>query len=300
MKNAIRAVIYLSVVFVSAVSTYSLLSIHSCAAGVQDGVVYSQYSEEPVVATTKVVKIVYDNPVIVSTNREVECSVLVDDRIVIDSVDFRVDGALITADPVKVNVDELMSIYTSEYSDYEWDTKGRIDIIYTLWNFLVEQNGVDEVIASSIIGSVMYEGRFAEEQKTYYRLRNIEDARARLGVGKCGYGVAQWAYKTRQRNLLKYYELANKMFSDDWETVCVVSECCMLLREIEAYGVFDDIYSHTTIEDAVGRMCLLYETYDGCYEQWSSDGSYHLIYTEGSGAKRLKYAEDIYSHFVGS
>ncbi len=297
MKNAIRAVICLSVVSVSAVSTYNLLSIHSYAAGIQNGLI-GEYNEEPIVATTKVVRTVYEIPELSSTNREVECMVLVDSRVIVDSVNLLINSRYVTTEPVKVDVDSLMQSYYQDYSDYEWDEKNKIDIIYTLWNFLVEQNDVDEVIASAIIGSVMYEGRFAEEQKSYYVLKDIEDARSKLGDGKRGYGIAQWTYETRQSNLLKYYELANEMFSDNWETACVVAECCMLLREVEAYEVFDDIYSHTTIEDAVGRVCLLYETYDGCYEQWSSDGGYHLISTEGSGLKRLEYSKSIYDHFV--
>lgn len=235
----------------------------------------------------------------VGTPREVEIHTLTDSRVHVGSVSLRISGHSVNTEPVSVNADSIMESYRMEYPEYDWDSKGKIRIIEALWEFLVNQNGVDEIIASAIIGTTMYEGEFGQQQGTYNKLQNIQSARSLLGSGECGYGVVQWTYKTRQKGLLQYYELTNELFPDDWETACVIAECCMLLRELEAYGVFDDLYSHTTIEDAVGRMCLTYEIYDGASEQWSSAGGFHLIAHEGSGYKRLEYSQNIYDYFCG-
>lgn len=302
MKNGIRAVLCVLLTMVSAVSTYSYLKFTSYAAAQKEETVTESYVsvavneiyDAGIHCTYNSVEIEQD----LGENRSIEVHMLHSDVRTMDSCRLKVSGQWIDTEPVVVDVDSLMSAYRASYEPQDWDKKGKINIIHTLWNFLVEQNGVDKVLAASIIGATMHEGRFAEEQGSYNLINDIEDARALLGAGSCGYGIAQWTYKTRQQGLLNYYELANEMCPDNWETACVVAECCMLLREIEAYGIFDDLYSHTTIEDAVGRMCLLYEGYEGASQQWSSEGGYHLISHDGSGISRLRYAQNIYDYYM--
>lgn len=303
MKNAIRAVLCLLCTAVSAIATYSTLSLTSYAANMGDNV-----TTDNEVHSNTVYGYVVDSVTVEqvncellgsAANREIPVYTLSNNTVVVGSVELRVGGRYISTEPVSVNADRLMSVYNDEYEAQDWDTKDKIKIINTLWDFLVEQNGVNEYVAAAIIGATMDEGRFAEEQGTYKKFDDIEQARKVLGAGIRGYGVAQWTYKTRQVGLLNYYELANELYPDDWEKACIVAECCMLLREIEAYGVFDSLYENTTIEDAVGRMCLKYEVYEGVYEQWSSEGGYHLISRKGSGIGRLVYSENIYSYFMG-
>lgn len=310
-KNAIRAVPYLAVTGISAMITYSVLAYpmtHANAQSTFENVVYDQ-------VTAEVVGEIYSNSdVEMSTNayiaradvsemnREIEVHVLTNTNDVIPTVSMRNrDGNMVQTAPVNVNAEMLMAAYNRPTSSESWDHKNKMRVINCLWHFFVEQQNYNEIIAASIIGAVMYEGRFGEEQGTYRIFSSIDDARRVLGTGERGYGVAQWTYKTRQSRLLEYYEYANDMYPNDWETACIVAECSMLLREIEAYGVFDGVGESATFEDSVGRMSLLYEKYEGCYEQWSSEGGiYRLTSTDGSGLGRLTYAENIYNHFMNN
>lgn len=219
--------------------------------------------------------------------------------IVVGSVSMKTRFGVVQTDEVFVDVEALHEIYTTDIEIPEWDMHAQMPIIKTLWNFLTVQQGIPEKNAAAILGAIACEGDFAEQQGTSRYISNIEQARTLLGAGKHGYGVAQWTYKTRQEALLAYYELASQLYPDDWDKVRLAAECAMLLEELKAYRVFDDIYSETTIEDALGRMCILYERYENVDSQWYLDGeSYTCV--GGSGAKsRMNYANHIYDYFTG-
>lgn len=310
MKNAIRAVMYVMVTVITAVVTNQVLSMNAVKAEdrqkeLQDTVGYAVAPtsvsgfEMPEVSTYAVSRTIDTNaqePVVMS----VEFIQMSRPTLTMPSISMR-DGNGVMIDTAEVFVDPvpLVEAYSKEYVTYSWDTKNKMNVIQTMWEFLVNQQGVEEHNAAAVIGAMMCEGYFGEEQKTHVIFSSIEDARKVLGKGTCGYGVAQWTYKTRQKNLLKYYELANEMFPEDFQTASIVAECCMLIEELKAYYVFDDLYSYTTIEDAVGRMCVIYERYDGCDEQWSNDsGLYELVSQDGSGKTRLAYAINIYNYFI--
>lgn len=209
------------------------------------------------------------------------------------------EGEMVNTDEVFINVEPLIELYFQEYEDYDWDTKDKIAVISTLWEFLVNQQGMHPINAAAILGSVAMEGDFSEQQGTGNYINNIEDARSLLGRGGYGYGVAQWTFRTRQKNLLEYYEMAYELYPDDWNKVQLIAECCMLIEEVKVYNVFGDIDSELSMEDACGRVCIYYERYSGCDEQWSyTNGHVVLVSDEGSGKTRLRYAQDIYNHFM--
>lgn len=202
--------------------------------------------------------------------------------------------------PVHVDVDSLMRVYHADYDKPDWDTNNQFRTINTLWHFLVEQQCVSRTIASGIIGNVCMEGTFGRAQSTHEIFQNIDDVRAVLGKGAKGYGIAQWTWYTRQLNLLKYYEWANSQV-DDWETVMVVAECCMLLEEIKSYKIFSDLGLDYDIEDATGRIASKYEKYRNHEKQWDNyNGVYYLetSSTSCTGYKRLRYAYNIYDYFL--
>lgn len=200
---------------------------------------------------------------------------------------------------ITIYIEPLLELFNEKDENPEWDTKDKIDTLQVLWEFLVKQQGIPPENVAGILGNIYAEGHFAEQQGTGLYIANIEQARMLLGSGKVGYGCAQWTYHERQDSLLDYYELAYELFPNDWDAVRITAECCMLLEECKAYGVFEDIYTATTLEDAVGRVAVVYESYDGCKSQWSkSDGLYRLMDNSGSGAKRLCYANSIYNYFA--
>ncbi len=220
--------------------------------------------------------------------------------VTLDSVSFKnQNGVTVNTRPVEIDVAKLMDIYRQQHDIPAWDSKEKIDVISVLWYFLVEEQKVPEENAAGILGNIYTEGVFGIEEGSNDIISSIEDARTLLGKGECGYGVAQWTYNERQRTLLKYYELAYAAYPDDWEAVCVVAECAMLIEEIKGYNIFSNIYLPTTIEDATGRVGCIYEVYDKYWEDWSFDGSnYTLIKENGSGSRRLQNAVNIYEYFT--
>lgn len=218
----------------------------------------------------------------------------------IDGISMKTNsGVHIVTDTISVDADTLLELFYTNDNSPMWDDENKINTLRVLWNFLVEQQGIPETNAAGLLGNIYEEGEFAEQQGTDLYISNIEQARTLLGSGKVGYGCAQWTYSARQNSLLEYYELAYELYPDDWDKVRIIAECCMLLEECKAYGVFNDIYSPTSIEDATGRVAMKYETYSGCESQWSKiNGSYKIATQSGTGYKRLCYAYDIYKYFT--
>lgn len=231
---------------------------------------------------------------------DLERSMLANPMVSIDGISMKTNsGVHIVTDTVSVDADTLLELFYTNDNSPMWDDENKINTLRVLWNFLVEQQGIPETNAAGLLGNIYEEGEFAEQQGTDLYISNIEQARTLLGSGKVGYGCAQWTYSARQNSLLEYYELAYKLYPDDWDKVRIIAECCMLLEECKAYGVFNDIYSPTSIEDATGRVAMKYETYSGCESQWSKiNGSYKVATQSGTGYKRLCYAYDIYKYFT--
>lgn len=231
---------------------------------------------------------------------DLERSMLANPTVSIDGISMKTNsGVHIVTDTISVDADTLLELFYTNDNPPMWDDENKINTLRVLWNFLVEQQGIPETNAAGLLGNIYEEGEFAEQQGTDLYISNIEQARTLLGSGKVGYGCAQWTYSARQNSLLEYYELAYKLYPDDWDKVRIIAECCMLLEECKAYGVFNDIYSPTSIEDATGRVAMKYETYSGCESQWSKiNGSYKVATQSGTGYKRLCYAYDIYKYFT--
>lgn len=231
---------------------------------------------------------------------DLERSMLANPMVSIDGISMKTNSGIhIVTDTISVDADTLLELFYTNDNSPMWDDENKINTLRVLWNFLVEQQGIPETNAAGLLGNIYEEGEFAEQQGTDLYISNIEQARTLLGSGKVGYGCAQWTYSARQNSLLEYYELAYKLYPDDWDKVRIIAECCMLLEECKAYGVFNDIYSPTSIEDATGRVAMKYETYSGCESQWSKiNGSYKVATQSGTGYKRLCYAYDIYKYFT--
>ena len=231
---------------------------------------------------------------------DLERSMLANPMVSIDGISMKTNsGVHIVTDTISVDADTLLELFYTNDNSPMWDDENKINTLRVLWNFLVEQQGIPETNAAGLLGNIYEEGEFAEQQGTGLYISNIEQARTLLGSGKVGYGCAQWTCSARQNSLLEYYELAYKLYPDDWDKVRIIAECCMLLEECKAFGVFNDIYSPTSIEDATGRVAMKYETYSGCESQWSKiNGSYKVATQSGTGYKRLCYAYDIYKYFT--
>lgn len=310
MKTIRAVILCVCTTLISAVVTYQSLMV-SCAHDLEDvveapldtGLRYALSSvdlPDYSIDYHEVSVMSYGLPIEEMSAKAISQDVTVGTLCIVPGIDIKNNaGVYIHSDDIVLEYSSVIAAFNSDYPSMDWDHKNKINIAAALWEFLVVQNNIDEYNAAALIGNVMYEGTFGMKQGDYTCFTDIEQARRVLGSGECGYGVAQWTYHTRQKTLLEYYELTNSII-DDWQSAVIVAECCHLLSEVKAYEIFDDIYSHYTIEDAVGRVARDYETYDGCYEQWKViDGVYTLVSSDGSGKGRLQYAINIYEYFTG-
>lgn len=218
------------------------------------------------------------------------------EEVVIESISMRGAHGKVSTEPVVLQMSAIDEVNQTEFDIPKWDIHERINTINILWEFLVNQQGVSEHIASAIIGSICCEGDFGQIEGTNKQLQSIEEARRVLGDGDQGYGLSQWTFGSRQKTLLQYYELAYEQYPDDWEKVRIIAECCMLLEEIKAYEVFNDITANSvSIEEAVGRLSKHYFKYEGYGADWSG---YKLNAGKSNGRSRYNYAMSVYGYFT--
>ena len=73
----------------------------------------------------------------------------------------------------------------------------------------------------------------------------------------------------------------------------------MIIEEVKAYKIFNDIKVDTSIEDATGRVCVNYEAYNGSDRQWKTqNNTYRLVAGKSSnGYQRMAYAKAVYEYF---
>lgn len=202
-------------------------------------------------------------------------------------------------DGINVNVNSLMESYVRNYDYPSWDYKKRINDICMLWEFLVEQQGINENIAAAVIGSICFEGRVAMEQSSYKTFATLAEAEAKLSADKndIGYGLVQWTYPSRRIKLLNNYRHVNSL-GYDWESTCVLAECITIIEELNEYELFSSLYDYVDLEHALGMISCNYEKYSGCFEDWSLQNNvYYLQNGSGSGFNRLEYAENILTYF---
>ena len=221
-----------------------------------------------------------------------------DNVVVIPSVTiFYRNGSEYSTDEISLNVDEFKLLLNNNYNSYEWDYNNRLNVITVLYNFLKDNNVPDNNIYA-ILGNVGVEGSFGIEQKTFKTLQSIEEAREKLGSGQLGYGCLQWTYPSRQLSLLNYYEATNELFPNDWELAMAIAECCLVLEEIQIFGVFENLYEEVELTDAVGRVAVKFEGYANCRNEWDwSSGSYRLVKNNCSGEHRVNYSLAIKKYF---
>lgn len=286
MKNRIRAVIPCLVI--SAMSVTKLL----------------QASGEVVMAnsgnTVTTVQTVISNEDIYGSTNNMNVQTLIDTHHICmpSTLIENTGGHLIGSNEVILDVNRIQEAYVKECESPSWDKHGHINTINVLWEFLVNQQGVSKSAAASIIGVVSCEGTFGQKEGTQSSVSSISQARSQLNGSGYGVGIAQWTTTGRQQSLLRFYENANMLYPDDFHTAKMIAECCMLIEELKIYDIISDLNQEVNIEDTVGRLSVLYESYDGCFEEWDkSGGLYKYVGGNDSGKYRLEYAMGIYDYF---
>lgn len=199
-----------------------------------------------------------------------------------------------------IDTERLNSIYSSPESFKNMGLGDYNTTAAVIYDFLVFQMGVEHNIACGIVGNCAAEGKFGKKQSVKRYISSIEEARSWLDrdAVDTGYGIAQWTTGGRRERLLDYYESAVKVF-DNFEDAQKVAELVNLYEEIEDYDVFGSYDDIVTVEDATGRISLIYERYKYSTQDWTKNknGTVSLTGDIGSGSKRLKYAYRVHKFY---
>lgn len=212
----------------------------------------------------------------------------------------------VTNDIPDVNISKLLRAY-DEAPYMSFCSEEKMGIVNFLWTFLVEEKGVDEKLASGIIGNVLCEGDFAEVQGGTRYLTSLKNAKDNLYyTTNTGYGIAQWTTSGRKDLLYKYYSAVSDIMIPMgfvWEDVVKIAEACCLYEELKLYNIYEkyeNLSESKQIQGATGLVAVKYESYKGVENQWSySNGTYRLTAGAGTtGCQRYEYAKCVYEFYM--
>lgn len=202
-----------------------------------------------------------------------------------------------------VDVDRLTNLYKSE-SEFN-------NLVVTCVDFLYYQMGVEKEITAGIVGNVCCEGLFGQQQKTCLIADNYDTYVEWLDRDDDkGYGIAQWTSEERQQNLKQRLNEVVDFFvntvglteesvkyGENFTACIITTELSFLYDEIQSYRVFTSYDAEYTVEDATGRMAVIYEAYKHSNRQWQKyNGEYRLALQNSHGAERLDWANYTYEY----
>lgn len=213
---------------------------------------------------------------------------------------------------ININVDALMDCYELEGKE-EVLNKDKERTIATLSNFFVTQMHVNPTIAAGIFGNISSEGNFGQQQHSYALASNLDEYVDWLNESDgLGYGVVQWTFYTLQDGLVdRLYEVYNWFIEAGYDeselssgslfpTVVILAECTYLYDELQTKNLFTDYTKEYSVEDATGRMAVMYERYSNSSKHWKEkDNTYILVSGEGTNSYiRLQNAYKIYEYLL--
>lgn len=185
----------------------------------------------------------------------------------------------------------------------DWDDTGRINMVNTIYNYLVNEKELPEEFVSGILGNIMCEGNFGFIQGQYSGTKSMQQILNALDSSG-GIGIIQWTHPTLKKNLKGYYtDVIKKLGKEKLNVKCAVAELVCLYDILTRDGLLDK-YNHlkgkgeTLAHSACGLFAYEFERYYGYLNQWAKyNGQYKCINTDSNGGKRLKYTLAIYKHF---
>lgn len=229
-------------------------------------------------------------------------------------VEVQSEPLVIEVADVTVDINTIIDCY---YYENEYGVMNRDDdsTINACINFFYEQMNISPEIVAGIIGNVCVEGHFGEEQNSYEIASSVDDYLVKLLDDKNkGYGIAQWTHDSRRADLAEQivevrehlmteynFSYEECTYGEYYPIAIVLGECIHLYYELQDYEIFDSYDESYTLEDATGRVALLYERYKNSAKHWEQDhtGKVYLIgSTESSGARRLNFAELVYDRIM--
>lgn len=185
----------------------------------------------------------------------------------------------------------------------DWDDTGRINMVNTIYNYLVNEKELPKEFVAGILGNIMCEGNFGFIQGQYSGTKSMQQILNALDSSG-GIGIIQWTHPALKKNLKGYYlDVIKKLGKEKLNVKCAVAELVCLYDILTRNGLLDKYNNlkgkgETLAHSACGLFAYEFERYYGYLSQWAKkDGYYKCIDTTSNGGKRLKYTLSIYKHF---
>lgn len=185
----------------------------------------------------------------------------------------------------------------------DWDDTGRVNMVNTIYNYLVNEKELPKEFVSGILGNIMCEGNFGFIQGQYSGTKSMQQILNALDSSG-GIGIIQWTHPALKKNLKRYYlDVIKKLGKEKLNVKCAVAELVCLYDILTRDGLLDKYNNlkgkgETLAHSACGLFAYEFERYYGYLNQWEKqDGYYKCIDTTSNGGKRLKYTLAIYKHF---
>lgn len=185
----------------------------------------------------------------------------------------------------------------------DWDDTGRINMVNTIYNYLVNEKELPKEFVAGILGNIMCEGNFGFIQGQYSGTKSMQQILNALDSSG-GIGIIQWTHPALKKNLKGYYlDVIKKLGKEKLNVKCAVAELVCLYDILTRDGLLDKYNNlkgkgETLAHSACGLFAYEFERYYGYLNQWAKqDGYYKCIDTMSNGGKRLEYTLAIYKHF---
>ena len=185
----------------------------------------------------------------------------------------------------------------------DWDDTDRINMVNTIYNYLVNEKELPNEFVAGILGNIMCEGNFGFIQGQYSGTKSMQQILNALDSSG-GIGIIQWTHPALKKNLKGYYlDVIKKLGKEKLNVKCAVAELVCLYDILTRDGLLDKYNNlkgkgETLAHSACGLFAYEFERYYGYLNQWEKqDGYYKCINTTSNGGKRLKYTLVIYKHF---
>lgn len=185
----------------------------------------------------------------------------------------------------------------------DWDDIGKINMVNTIYNYLVNEKELPKEFVAGILGNIMCEGNFGFIQGQYSGTKSMQQILNALDSSG-GIGIIQWTHPALKKNLKGYYlDVIKKLGKEKLNVKCAIAELVCLYDILTRDGLLDKYNNlkgkgETLAHSACGLFACEFERYYGYLNQWAKqDGYYKCINATSNGGKRLKYTLAIYKHF---
>lgn len=121
----------------------------------------------------------------------------------------------------------------------DWDDIGKINMVNTIYNYLVNEKELPKEFVAGILGNIMCEGNFGFIQGQYSGTKSMQQILNALDSSG-GIGIIQWTHPALKKNLKGYYlDVIKKLGKEKLNVKCAVAELVCLYDILTRDGLLD-------------------------------------------------------------